>query len=96
MIFLRCLRSPDGRPLLTHEEIARQLGYTDRRNVHNFWMEFEACGQDLEAFLRRRKKVDGEVVGPGVRRGTGERIRCGVRLRFTPSLSGGFQRRGRR
>lgn len=62
MIFLRCLRSPDGRPLVTHEEIARQLGYADRRNVHNFWMGYEACGEDLEAFLRRRKKVDEDLV----------------------------------
>ena len=63
MIFLRCLRRPDGRALLTYEEIARQLGYADRRNVHNFWMAYEACGEDLEAFLRRRKKVDKELVG---------------------------------
>ena len=63
MVFLRCLRSPDGRPLMTLEQIAGQLGYADRRNVHNFWMEFEACGEDLDAFLSRRKKVDGEVVG---------------------------------
>lgn len=62
MVFLRCLRSADGRALMTYEEIARQLGYADRRNVHNFWMEFEVCGEDLEAFLRRRKKVDEEVV----------------------------------
>ncbi|MBI3178862.1 MAG: DDE-type integrase/transposase/recombinase, partial [Deltaproteobacteria bacterium] len=38
------------------------LGYPDRRNVHNFWMEFVACGEDLEAFLGRRKKVDAQVV----------------------------------
>jgi transposase-like protein len=63
MIFLRCLRRPDGRPLLTYEQIANQLGYPDRRNVHNFWMEFEACGEDLDAFLRRRKKVDENLVG---------------------------------
>lgn len=62
MIFLRCLRNEEGQPLLTYERIAQMLGYPDRRNVHNFWMEFVACGEDLEAFLRRRKKVDGEVV----------------------------------
>jgi len=26
------------------------LGYADRRNVHNFWAEFEACGSDSAAF----------------------------------------------
>ena len=62
MIFLRCLRTAEGRPVVTFERLAEALGYADRRNVHNFWMEFEACGGDLEAFLVRRKKVDAEVV----------------------------------
>ena len=62
MIFLRCLRDAEGHPLLTYERIAQMLGYPDRRNVHNFWMEFVACGEDLEAFLGRRKKVDAQVV----------------------------------
>ncbi len=62
MILLRCLRAPDGRPLVTYEQIAQALGYADRRNVHNFWAEFEACDADLAAFLQRRKKVDAEVV----------------------------------
>jgi len=62
MILLRCLRRADGRPLVTYEHIAQALGYADRRNVHNYWAEFEACGQDLLAYLRRRKKVDAEVV----------------------------------
>ena len=62
MIFLRCLREAEGRPLVTYEWIADQLGYGDRRNVHNYWAEFQACGRDLGAYLRRRKKVDDEVV----------------------------------
>ena len=62
MIFLRGLRAPDGRPLVTYEHIAKELGYADRRNVHNFCAEFTACGDDMEAFLQRRKKVDREVV----------------------------------
>ena len=63
MIFLRCLRRSDGRPLMSYQGIAQQLGYADRRNVHNFWMSFESCGEDLEAYLVRRKKVDAEFVG---------------------------------
>ena len=47
MIMLRSLRSPDGRALVSHKRIAQALGYADRRNVHNFWMAYEACGQDL-------------------------------------------------
>ena len=62
MIFLRCLRDAAGRPLVTYEGIADHLGYEDRRNVHNYWAEFQACEHDLLAYLRRRKKVDEEVV----------------------------------
>jgi transposase-like protein len=62
MILLRGLHRRDGWPLVTYEHLARELGYADRRNVHNFWAEFEACGGDLAAFLQRRKKVDAEVV----------------------------------
>ncbi len=62
MILLRCLRAPDGRPLVTSEQIAQALGSADRRNVHNFWAEFEASDADLAVFLQRRKKVDAEVV----------------------------------
>ncbi len=42
MILLRGLRQRDGRPLVTYEHLAQELGYADRRNVHNFWAEFEA------------------------------------------------------
>jgi transposase-like protein len=62
MILLRGLHRRDGWPLVTYERLAQQLGYADRRHVHNFWAEFETCGSDLAAFLRRRKKVDAEVV----------------------------------
>ena len=62
MIVLRCLRAATGRPLVSFEQLAEKMDYADRRNVHNYWMEFEACGGDLEAFLVRRKKVDAEVV----------------------------------
>jgi transposase-like protein len=62
MILLRGLHRRDGWPLVTYEHLAQELGYTDRRNVHNFWAEFEACGRDLGAFIQRRKKVDAEVV----------------------------------
>ena len=61
MILLRCLRTAEGRPLVTYDQLAEELGYADRRNVHNFWMEFKACG-DLEAFLVCRQKVDAQVV----------------------------------
>lgn len=58
MIVLRGLRRRDGWPLGTSEYLAQEFGYADRRNVHNFWAEFEACGADLAAFWQRRKTVD--------------------------------------
>lgn len=63
MIMLRCLRRRDGRALVSYKRLAQELGYADRRNVHNFWMVYEACGQDLAEYLTRRKKVDAEFVG---------------------------------
>jgi hypothetical protein len=62
MIVLRGLRRRDGWPLVTYEHLARAFGYADRRHVHNFWAEVEACGGDLAAFLQRCKTVDAEVV----------------------------------
>jgi hypothetical protein len=65
MILLRGLRRRDGWPLVTYEHLAPALGYADRRNVHNFWAEVEACGADLAAFFQRRKKVAAAVVAHG-------------------------------
>jgi len=65
MILLRGLRRRDGWPLVTYEHLAQALGYADRRNVHNFWAEFEACGAALAAFLPRRQQVNAEVVAHG-------------------------------
>jgi hypothetical protein len=62
MILLRGLHRRDGWPLVTYEYLAREFGYADRRNVHNFWAEFAACGKDLATFFQRRKKVDAHVV----------------------------------
>ena len=65
MLLLRGLRRRDGWPLVTYEHLAQALGDADRRNVHNFWAEFEACGAALAAFLPRRQKVNAEVVAHG-------------------------------
>src|SRR5687767_951699 len=62
IILLRGLHRRDGWPLVAYEYLDGELGYADRRNVPNFWAEFEAGGSDLAAFLLRRKKVDAEVV----------------------------------
>jgi hypothetical protein len=57
------VRSPEtGKPLVTYQELAESVGYPDRRNVQNFLQEFEACEEDLTSYLRRKRKVDAEVV----------------------------------
>ena len=65
MLVLRGLRRRDGWPLVPSAHRAHALGSADRRHVHNFWAEFEACGADLAAFLPRRTQVDAEVVAHG-------------------------------
>lgn len=62
-IILRTLCSPEtGNPLFTYQCLAEAFGYADRRNIHNFWQEFQRCLEDFECYLRRKRKVDGEVV----------------------------------
>ncbi len=56
MVFLRLLLRKDGSQLCTFQSIAHFLGYADRRDVNNFWREFEDQGFDILAFLSR--KVD--------------------------------------
>jgi len=56
---LRALRSPEtGKPLVTYQELAEGFAYPDRRNIHNFLQEFQACEADFEQYLRRKRKVD--------------------------------------
>jgi hypothetical protein len=63
VIIFRALRSPEtGKPLFTYHCLAEAFGYPDRRNLHNFWQEFQHGGEDFEAYLRRRRKVNAEVV----------------------------------
>jgi hypothetical protein len=41
---LRALRVPEtGKPLVTYQDLAEGFAYPDRRNIHNFLQEFQAC-----------------------------------------------------
>jgi len=63
MVLLRSLRNPvTDRPLFTFKVIADAFGYPDRRNVNNYWRDFEQCGQDILSYIRRKRKVDENVV----------------------------------
>ena len=56
LVFLRLLIGKSGVNLLTFQQIADLFNYPDRRNVHNFWQEFEQHSHDILAYLSR--KVD--------------------------------------
>ena len=62
-LLLRTLQDPEtGKPLFTHEQIAKAFGYKARQNTQNFEQEFKKCGGDLLAYLQRNCKVDASVV----------------------------------
>jgi hypothetical protein len=62
-IVLRALRSSEtGKPLFTDQQLAEAFGYPSRQNIQNFGQEFEQSGQDLLAYLQRKRKVDSSVV----------------------------------
>jgi len=56
IVFLRLLFAGDGSRLCTFNDIAKMFGYADRRNVNNYWREFEQQNYDILGFLSR--KVD--------------------------------------
>ncbi|MBN2256447.1 MAG: hypothetical protein JW704_01215, partial [Anaerolineaceae bacterium] len=56
VVFLRLLVLLTGERLVTHQQVADLMKYPDRRNVHNFWSEFQQHNYDLLAYLSR--KVD--------------------------------------
>jgi len=63
MVILRSLQNPrTDRPLFTFKKIADAFGYPDRRNVNNYWRDFEQCGQDILNYIHRKRKVDKNVV----------------------------------
>ena len=63
LIFLRAWQDDQtGKPLYTFQAIAEAFGYEDRRNVNNYWREFEASEGQFARFLLRKRKVDQGVV----------------------------------
>jgi len=56
IVLLRLFVRVGGSPPCTFQEVADLFGYSDRRNVNNFWRKFVKQGFDILAFLSR--KVD--------------------------------------
>lgn len=43
-----------GKAVFTHQAVADQLGYADRRNIQNFTHEFEECNGDFQKLVYRQ------------------------------------------
>src|SRR5712692_7639501 len=61
LVLLRLVQGPRGKPALTFADIAQAFGYADRRNVNNFWREFEQSGEDFFDYLQRKYKIDATI-----------------------------------
>ena len=62
VVFLRLLSCRDGQPLFTHQELARNVGSSNRQASSGHVELFCACGEDFMEFLRHQRKVDDSVV----------------------------------
>ena len=63
VVLLRWLRQGrEGHPLFTHQELALILKSDNRQAASEHAEQFRACGEDFEAFIRRKRKVDEAVV----------------------------------
>ncbi|SLM30463.1 hypothetical protein MTBBW1_2280005 [Desulfamplus magnetovallimortis] len=63
MVIFRSLQDLEtGKHLFTFQMIADTFGYGDRRNVNNYWREFEQCEKNIPDYIQRKRKVDQEVV----------------------------------
>ena len=51
-----------GQPLFTLQELAALVGSTNRQAASQHLEDFRQCGEDLRAFVLRKRKVDARVV----------------------------------
>ena len=61
IVFLRLLLAKDGSSICTFSQIAGMFGYSDRRNVNNYWREFQQHNCDFLSFLSRKVDFAGYV-----------------------------------
>lgn len=62
VIFLRGLRTPEGKRMFTLAQLASIVGSSNRQAASEHVEGFRACGEDFQATLQRKRKVDGSVV----------------------------------
>lgn len=62
VVCFRLLVDDQGKPLFTLQELATLVGSTNRQAASQHLEEFRQCGEDMRAFVLRKRKVDTMVV----------------------------------
>jgi transposase-like protein len=62
LVWLRLLVDTHGKPLFTLQELAVLVGSTNRQAASQHLEDFRQCGEDMRAFVLRKRKVDPTVV----------------------------------
>jgi len=62
LVWLRLLVEAHGKPLFTLQELAVVVGSTNRQAASQHLEDFRQCGEDMRAFVLRKRKVDPTVV----------------------------------
>jgi hypothetical protein len=62
LVWFRLLVGAHGRPLFTLQALAGLVGRTNRQAASQHLEDFRQCGEDMRAFVLRKRKVDTTVV----------------------------------
>jgi transposase-like protein len=62
VVWFRLLVDDQGKPLFTLQELATLVGSTNRQAASQHLEDFRQCGEDMRAFVLRKRKVDPTVV----------------------------------
>jgi transposase-like protein len=62
LVFLRCLRDENDKPVFTHQELSKVVDSQKRQASSGHIERFLECGSDFLRFLTRKRKVDSQVV----------------------------------
>jgi transposase-like protein len=62
LVWLRLCVDAQGKSLFTLHELAALVGSTNRQAASQHLEDFRQCGEDLRAFVLRKRKVDARVV----------------------------------
>jgi transposase-like protein len=62
VVWLRLLVDEHGKPLFTLQELSVMVGSANRQAASQHLEDFRQCGEDVRAFVLRKRKVDAAVV----------------------------------